>query len=216
MRHAGNVTVLIVDDHTILRQGIRALLEAHPDIEVVGEAAEGPIALELIARHRPGIVLVDICSRRANGTELTKRIAEVPDGPSVLGFVGVLDEACMDVLLKAGARGCIRKESGVERLVDAILAVADGETYFDGVTVADCPLAVCPERTAENVSRLSPRERQVLQAIAEGRSTKRIASDLGLSAKTIETHRKHIIEKLGVDNVAEMTKIALRSGMTHL
>ncbi len=210
--------VLLADDHTIVRQGLRALLEAEPDIEVVGEAADGAEAVEKSASLAPDVVVMDISMSRMNGVEATRRIARHnPETRVVVLTIHTCDEYVTSCL-KAGAKGYLVKESASSDLVQAIRAVKAGGTYLGpattlkpGIGAIERPEAA-PRRS--NGPRLTPRESQVLRFIAEGNTNRKIAATLGLSMKTIEAHRSRIMQKLDIHNIAGLTRYAIRYGIT--
>lgn len=216
------IRVLLVDDHQIVRDGLRSLLSRELDIEIVGEAENGREALELVRQHGPDVVVMDIGMKELNGIEATKRLtAEYPDVRTIALSMHS-DGRYVSEMLGSGAGGYLLKDSAIEELTQAIRTVADGGTYLSrGVTdvvLEDYVRRVSGEpATAPPATRgLSSREREVLQLIAEGLSTKQIATQLHLSGKTIETHRRQIMDKLGIYNIAGLIKFALREGLTTL
>ncbi len=214
------VRVLLVEDHAIVRQGIRVAIERLADIQVVGEAENGRTALKLVRECVPDVVLMDVLMPDMNGIDATRAIvAEFPES-RVLIFSGQCDTRMILGALKAGAKGFIMKSCGsIEELVTAIETVAFGKTFFcQQVTeciVSDYMNLRDPE-IRSIFSLISPREREILQMLAEGKNTKEIAYVLELSPKTVDTHRKHIMSKLKVCSVAELTKFAIREGLTSL
>lgn len=210
--------VLLADDHTIVRQGLRALLEAEPDIEVVGEAADGEEAVTKAAALAPDVVVMDISMPRMNGLEATRRIVRRgPDTRVVVLTIHTCDEYVVSCL-KAGAKGYLQKESASSDLVQAIRAVKVGGTYLRhalstqaGDSAIERPVA--PARPSSRPS-LTPRERQILRFIAEGNTNRKIAATLGLSVKTVEAHRTRVMQKLDIHNIAGLTRYAIRHGIT--
>lgn len=212
--------VLIADDHEILRAGLRALLLQEEDIEVVGEAADGRTALKLTKQLVPDVVIIDIGMPEMNGIDATRRIvAEVP-GVKVLALSMHADRRFVTQMLDVGASGYLLKDCAMEELAFSLKALRENRLYLSpGVAgvVVDSYLKRSAENAAESRSgRLSGREREVLQLIAEGHSTATIAEQLSLSIKTIESHRKNIMDKLELHSVAELTKYAIREGLTDL
>jgi DNA-binding NarL/FixJ family response regulator len=212
------MTILLVDDHKMMRDGLRALLEKE-DLEVVGEAASGREALAAARRLRPQVVVMDISMPDLNGIDATgKLLAEMP-GLKVIALSMNSDRRYVLAMFKAGAVGYLLKNAASEELIAAVRAVADDLTYvspsiaslivddaLDGTRAAHGPA----QRT------LSPREREVLQLLAEGRSSKDIAARLDVAVPTVETHRRQIMDKLGLRTIAELTKYAIREGLTPL
>ncbi|OGV60337.1 MAG: DNA-binding response regulator [Lentisphaerae bacterium RIFOXYA12_FULL_48_11] len=213
------IRIMLVDDHKMIRDGLRSLLEKHSNIEVIGEAADGQAAVQTARKLSPEIIIIDIGMPELNGIEATRQITALKCKPKVIGLSMHADRRYVAQMLKAGASGYILKDSAFEELVQAIETVAKGRTYLSpqiaGTVVTEF------KRTAKNddgsvFSVLTEREREVLQQISEGCSTKEIASSLGVSVKTIETHRRQIMEKLNLHSVAELTKYAIKEGLTEL
>jgi DNA-binding NarL/FixJ family response regulator len=211
--------ILLVEDHAIVREGLRSLLEKQPDMEVVGEAEDGRKALELVKELSPEIVIMDITMPNLNGVEatcyITREFAEI----RVIALSIHSNRRYVTDMLKAGASGYVLKECLFDELVQAIQAVAAGGSYLSPRVTGDVidglikRMATYAESQLSNLSR---REREVLQLVAEGRSTKEIALVLHVSTKTIEANRRQIMEKLDIHTVAELTKYAVREGLTPL
>jgi len=214
-----SVRVLLADDHGIIRQGLRSLLEGEADVEVVGEAEDGRAALQLVRELVPDIVVMDIAMPNLNGVEATRQIVgEFPETRVIALSVHSRRRFVAD-MLRAGASGYVLKECLFEELLRAIRAVVQGGTYLSpritGVIVDDYVTRL--STTAESpLAVLTDREREVLQLLAEGKSTKQIALNLHVSNKTIEANRRQIMEKLNIHSVAELTKYAVREGLTFL
>ncbi len=210
--------VLVADDHTIVRQGLKALLEGEPDIRVVGEASDGREAMRKAAALHPDVVVMDVSMPRMNGLEATARIIKEVAGTRVIALTMHDSEEYVYSLLKAGASGYLLKESAATDLVLAIRAVRQGGTYLHPAISMKVvgEYLKRPSRRARSagVDVLSGREREILQLIAEGNTNKEIASLLGLSVKTIENHRTRIMEKLEIHNVAGLTRYAISRGIT--
>jgi DNA-binding NarL/FixJ family response regulator len=209
--------VLVVDDHTIVRQGLRAILESEDDIEVVGEAADGREAVRKGMTLHPDVVVMDVSMPRMNGLEATSRL--VKDCPSirVVALTMHSSEEYVYSLLRAGARGYLLKESVSSDLVEAIHSVVGGGTYLHpciSTKVVDGYLKRprTPDRDGM-LEVLTPREREILQLIAEGHTNKEIAGLLVLAVKTIENHRTRIMDKLEIHNVAGLTRYAISKGI---
>jgi two-component system, NarL family, response regulator NreC len=211
--------ILIADDHKILRAGLRALLEKQPDMEIVGEADSGSKAITLAKKKCPHLIIMDINMPDMNGIEATKRIISEIDGIKVLALSMYADKGYVINMLKAGASGYLLKDCALEELANAIRAVMDNRTYLSPVLVDSILKDLIDLATKDDLSVysiLTSREREVLQRLAEGKTTKEIAFDLGISIKTVETHRQQISAKLGMSSVAELTKYAIREGLTSL
>ena len=212
-----SISILLADDHRIIRDGLRSLLSTMPDMEVVGEAENGRQALRIARKYNPDLVIMDISMPDLNGIEATRQILAESPGTKVLALSMHSDRQFVIQMFRAGVSGYLLKNGAFEELVLAIDTVRKNETYLSpkiaGVLVRDL-LETTEDNSASSV--LTPREREVLQLIAEGRSTKEIASDLNVSVKTVETHRRQIMDKLELRSVAELTKFALREGITDL
>ena len=228
-----SISVLIVDDHQIIREGLRSLLEHEADIKVVGDASTGRAAVKLAGELWPDVIVMDVGMPDLNGIDATRQINAAFPSPRVIALSMHADRRFATEMLKAGARGYVLKEAAFEELAAAIRAVMDGKVFLSprvaGVVVDDYVNAfrsssgtsghvagAGPEDPSSAFSKLSTREREVLQLMAEGRSTKEIARDLGVSVKTVETHRRQLMEKLHLYTVAELTKYAVREGLTAL
>lgn len=211
------IRVVIVDDHNIVREGIRTLLEKVPGIEVVGEAENGRDALQRCRELVPAVALMDMTMPGMNGIEATQRIvAEVPD-VRVLILSMHKDKRFVAQAFKAGASGYLLKDCASSELLQAVREVAAGKTYVcSGIigVVIDDYIKRLPETAAESRPVLTPREREILQLIAEGNNAKNIAFLLNINVKTVDTHRQQIMKKLKMHSVAELTKYAIREGVT--
>lgn len=213
------IRTLIADDHKIVRDGLRSLLDKHSGIEVVGEAETGRMAVKLTSKLLPDVVIMDIGMPDLNGIEATRQIITDRPGVKVIALSMHSDKRFVSGILKAGASGYLLKDCAFEELARAIQTVLSGRVYLSPQitdVVVDDYVKVTSERDRSALSSLSPREREVLQLLAEGKKTKEIAFDLSLSVKTIETHRQRIMEKLDIHTVAELTKFAIREGLTSL
>jgi two-component system response regulator NreC len=210
---------LIVDDHPIVRTGIRSLLEGQSDIEVVGEAARGEDAIEQAMRLQPGLVLMDIAMPGMNGIEATRRIRkELPD-TSVLILTMHDDEEFFFPMLRAGASGYILKETEPQELLHAIRLVHQGQAFLSPV-VAKAVLEGYIRATSgpedEAYSSLTPREKEVLRMAAVGRTNREIAETLFLSKRTVEKHRHSVMHKLGLVTREDLTRYGVRKGLIDL
>jgi DNA-binding NarL/FixJ family response regulator len=211
--------LVLADDHQLLRAGLRSLLAKERDFEIVAEASDGRQAVELVTEHAPDLAILDIGMPNLNGIDATRQIRATVPRTKVIALSMHASAPFVSRMLEAGASGYLLKDSAYEELVKAIRAVLAGQVYLSpgitGVVVEDYVrrVAVAPQ-VAE--AKLSPREREVAQLLAEGRRTKEIAGQLHVSVKTVETHRQHIMEKLNLGSIAELTKYAIREGLTEL
>ena len=214
-----STSILLVDDHAIIRQGLCSLLEKQPDIEVIAEANNGRKALELVRQLMPDIVIMDVTMPGLNGIEATRQIYNQLPQVKVIALSIHSNRRFISDMLRAGAAGYILKECLFDELVQAIQAVAAGDTYLSpritGVVVEDYINRLSTDVDSP-LSLLTSREREVLQLVAEGKSTKQIALKLHVSNKTIEANRRQIMDKLGLHSIAELTKYAIREGLTTL
>ena len=212
---SGPLRVLLVDDHTLVRSGMRALLETLPDVTVVGEAASGRDALCAIAEQAPDVALMDITMPDMNGLSATERVSREHPRVAVLIVSMHADQEFVARALRAGARGYLLKDSSRAELETAVRTVARGGTYLSpAVAKPEVDGSVTRgEAPVEPVERLSPRQREILQLIAEGRTTKEVAARLGVSVKTAETHRSTLMKRLDVHDVAGLVRFAIRVGI---
>jgi DNA-binding NarL/FixJ family response regulator len=209
------IRVLLADDHTLVRAGIRGLLEGLPGVEVVGEAGDGPEAMSKADELRPDIVLLDVGMPGLNGLEVAGRIAALDAGIRVVILSMHTSEEYVLRALRAGCAGYLVKGSAVSELEIAVRAVVRGETYLSPV-VSKRVVDDYVNRTggaADPLDALTPRQREILQLVAEGNTSKDIARLLGLAFKTVETHRGQIMERLGVHDVAGLVRFAVRVGL---
>lgn len=207
--------ILLADDHRLVREGLRSLLEKIPSIEVVAEASDGLEALELLKATRPDIVLMDITMPRLNGVVAVGRISkEYPRTKAIVVSIHAAEEYVWQAL-RAGACGYLIKDAEASELATAIQAVMNGETYLSP-RVSRAAIRNYFERTGNSqgpLERLTPRQREVLQLIAEGQNTKAIASTLKISVKTVEAHRQQMMKRLDVHDVPGLVRYAIRSGL---
>ena len=206
--------VLLADDHGIVRRGMRALLELEPDIEVVGEAADGLDALRLCDTLRPEMAILDIAMPSLNGIEVAARILKRDPAMKVILLSMHADESYVVRALLAGAKGYLLKEATEEDLVPAVRAVAAGKSFFSPAVsrllLEDYVRQLKQRGLEDSYHLLTDREREVLQLLAEGRSNKEVAAVLGVGLSTIETHRANLMQKLGLRNTAEIVLYAVR------
>lgn len=209
------VRVLLADDHVLVRTGIKMLLNSVEGVEVVGEASDGRQAVELAAKLRPRIVLMDISMQNLNGLEATAQIQREQPDTRVIILSMSSDETHVAQALRAGAAGYLLKDASPEELSLALTAVDGGNTYLTP-RVSKQVVEGFVGRLGEgdtSLDVLTPRQREILQLIAEGQGTKEIAFKLGLSVKTVETHRAQIMDRLNIRDVPGLTRFAIRNGM---
>jgi len=207
------IRLLLVDDHTIMRESLRAVLEREPDIKVLGEASEGETALARVRELAPDLVLTDISMPGFDGIELTQRILSASPGVKVLALSTHLDRRFVAQMLAAGAQGYVNKTAGLDELLRAIRAVAAGERYLCQAVAA--MLLNAPAGEGAKV-KLGWREIEVLKKIALGETSSVIAESLYISPRTVETHRRNILRKLELHNIAGLTQYAIREGLISL
>jgi DNA-binding NarL/FixJ family response regulator len=208
------IRVLIAEDHKLVREGLRALLRREADIQIVAEASDGLEALQQVAARHPDLVVMDAGLPGLSGIEATRRLKAVQPSLPVLILSMHDDAKTVDQALRAGARGYILKGLGVADLCQAIRTVHRGELYLSP-QLAERTLPGFLSSDAEPVDPLSPREREVLQLIAEGYTSRQIAERLELSRRTVENHRTNIMSKLGIRTVAGLVRYALREGIVR-
>lgn len=214
-----SVRVVLADDHRIIREGLRSLLEKEPGMKVVGEADNGRTTVNLAERLRPDVIVMDLSMPGLNGMEATRQIVGRVPGVKVLVLSMHSDKRFVGGALNAGASGYLLKDCAFDELARAIGVVLAGQTYLSpGIahTVVESYVRRMPAGDESTPPVLTARKREVLQLIAEGKSMKDIASALNVSVKTVETHRAQIMAKLDVRSVAELTKFAIREGLTSL
>jgi DNA-binding NarL/FixJ family response regulator len=214
-----NIKVLLVDDHAIIREGLRSLLEKQPEMEVIADTDDGRKAVELVRERLPDVVVMDITMRGLNGIEATRQIAQDFPAVKVIALSIHSKRRYVTDMLSAGASGYILKECLFDELVQAIHAVVAGGRYLSpritDVVVDDYVKRLSAVNNSP-LEILTSRQREVLQLVAEGKSTKQIALDLHVSTKTIEANRRQIMDKLDIHSIAELTKYAVREGLTTL
>jgi DNA-binding NarL/FixJ family response regulator len=213
------IQVLLADDHKIVRDGLRVLIERCHDMQVIAEAEDGRKAFQLARKHKPDVVIMDISMPGLNGIDATRQILDEAPGAKVIALSMHSDKQFVDGMLRAGAVGYLLKDCAADELIQCIRIVLSGRICLSpGITGFLVNEYLHPTRDEVLAPRteLSVREREVLQLIAEGRSTKDIANSLHISIKTVETHRKNIMEKANLHSVAELTKYAIRHGLTSV
>ncbi len=213
------IRVLISDDHKIVRDGLKALIEKEADMGVIAEADNGRTTVQLVQKLRPGIVIMDVTMPDMNGIDATRKIVEKNPGVRVIGLSMHSESRYILGMLDAGASGYLLKDCAFEELVTAIRHVAGGNTYLSP-QIADLVVKGYIDKTRGNYHLPSaiptPREREVLQLLAEGMATRKIASHINVSVKTVETHRRNMMKRLGILSLAQLTKYAIREGLVSI
>ena len=213
------IHVLIADDHALMREGLRTLIERRPDMSVVGEAGNGIEALSMAAHLSPHVAVMDVAMPDMNGIEATRRMAKAHPATKIIALSVHTDRRFVLEMLKAGAFGYLPKDCAFDELAMAVRSVAAGKIYISPEVAGDVmqeflsPGAHLPKTPVEC---LSEREREVFQRLAEGQTIKEAAFEMGISPKTVETFRRRLMEKLDVRSVADLTKYAIREGITAL
>jgi DNA-binding NarL/FixJ family response regulator len=212
-----SIRVIVADDHTMIRSGLRALLDRAPDIEVVGEAQDGRQAIQQAQELQPNVVLLDIAMPNLNGIEAARQITAKQEGVGIVILSMHSDEGYVLKALKAGARGYLLKDSSEIDIINAVRAVSAGKAYFSpeiSRMMADDYLRQMQQRGVEDsYELLTSREREILQMLAEGKSNKEVAVALDLSLHTVETHRSNILQKLNLHSIPELILYAVRKGI---
>ncbi|MFN7921921.1 MAG: response regulator transcription factor [Bryobacteraceae bacterium] len=206
------IRVLLADDHTILRKGVRLLIDSQPDMEVVGEASNGREAIAETQRIKPDVVLMDVSMPELNGIEGTRQICSEAASTRVLALSMHKDSTYIREILRAGARGYLLKDSDDDDLLRAIRAVSRGEAFLSPA-ISDVVLTDYRKHVANPVDTLTGREREILTMIAEGKTNKEIANTLNLSVYTVESHRGSVMEKLNLHNTGDIVRFAIRNGL---
>ena len=219
MQELKTIRVMLAEDHAIVREGLRSLLEKQPDMEIVYEAEDGRVAVEQARELSPDVVIMDIKMPHLNGIEATRQITNEFPQIKIIALSGHSNKQFVTDMLEAGAMGYVLKECLFDELLQAIRAVTAGETYLSpkitGIVVED--YLRCLATVADSqLSILTSREREVLQLVAEGKSTKQIASELNVSTKTVEAHRHRTMEKLNAHTIADLVKIAIIENLVAL
>jgi DNA-binding NarL/FixJ family response regulator len=210
------IRVLLADDHTIVRAGIRSLLEKQPGLQVVAEAADGRQALALAEAHRPDIILLDIGMPGLNGLETTARLRQTVPTARIIILSMHANEEYVVQAIQAGAAGYVLKQSAIDDLGAAIKTVLSGATYLCPILASRLPGSAGDKAglSRSPLQTLTPRQREILQLIAERKNTKEIAGLLGLSPKTVEFHRAQLMERLHIFDVPGLVRYAIQSGVT--
>lgn len=214
-----SIKVLLADDHKILREGLKSILESESNIEVIAEANDGRETVSLVRKLELDVVVMDVAMPDMNGVDATRKINQLVPNVHVLALSGHNDGVYVKGMLEAGAKGYLLKDAATDELITAINTVSRGRIYVSP-SITDTLVGDYLKRVKGEIGpdtqTLSTREREVLQLVAEGRSTAYIAEALHLSARTIETHRKRIMDKLDMRTIAELTKYAIREGITSV
>jgi two-component system, NarL family, response regulator NreC len=209
------IRVLLADDHVLVREGLRALLTKETDIQVVAEAGDGREALQAARETRPDVAAMDLSMPLLNGLEAARQMAEWEQGPGVILLTVHAEDRYVLEAVRAGARGYVLKKQAAADLVRAIREVAGGGVYLSpGISAAVVEAVRSPRAPAEEP--LTAREREVLQLVAEGKTTKEIAVLLGVSVKTADAHRTRLMQKLDIHDIASLTRYAIRQGIIQL
>lgn len=214
------IRVLLADDHALFRSGVKSELEMHDDIRVIGEAENGIEAVNLTRKINPDVVIMDVSMPQLNGIEATRRIKADQPLTAIIGLSIHRESHLVKGLLSAGASGFLLKTIKPSSLVRAVREVADGQAYLSPEIakdiVSDYWTASDPKLEKSEIGRLTPREREVVQLLAEGNKSREAAEILHISVKTVETHRKQIMDKLKIRSLPQLTKWAIRNGLTSL
>ncbi|MEO5365856.1 MAG: response regulator transcription factor [Magnetococcus sp. WYHC-3] len=218
MKPIKRITVLLAEDHGIVREGLRGLLEAHDDIEVVGESATGRQAVEMTRKLNPAVIVMDIAMPRLNGLEAARQIRQTVPAVKVLILSAHNDDTYVEKAMEMGVAGYLIKQTSADFLAKAIREVEKGNTYFSSAIVKKCShydqqASKRKQPPKTKIASLSPREMEVLQLIAEGEANKQIAAELGVSIKTVEKHRDHLMHKLDIHDTASLTRYAISAGV---
>jgi len=210
-------TIVVADDHKIVREGIRKLLETRDDFKVVGEASDGEEAVQLVLEKKPDVALMDIWMPRLSGIDATRRIGKRGLDTKVLVLSMHASRSYVEEVLRAGASGYIVKNAAAQDLLNAIDAVRSGVSYLSPVITQQVVDAIArpADASPSGVAALTDREREVLQLIAEGLSSKEIAGMLGVSLKTVDSHRSNLMEKLDIHKVSGLVRFAIRTGLVE-
>ena len=214
---ATRIRILLADDHTVMRRGLRLLLEQQADFQVIGEADDGRQAVELAASLHPDVAVLDIGMPQLNGIEATQKIVTADPAIAVVVLSMHSDETYVLRALKAGAKGYLLKSSAEADLIQGVRAVAEGKSFFSPVIgrmlLEDYMRQVAKREVEDSYDLLTPREKEILQLVAEGRTNKEVANILKLSVYTVEGHRGSILEKLNLHSVPELILYAVRKGI---
>ena len=212
------ITILLVEDHAIVRQGLSALLNAEPEFKMLGEARNGREAVEMAKKLRPDVILMDIAMPVLNGLEATRQILTANPAARVLILSAHSDDVYVERMTEAGVAGFLEKQSSAEVLTKAIREVANGRSFFSPAIAKRLASDPAKPRGRDglllaNGTKLTSRESEVLQLVAEGHANKQVAAELGISIKTVEKHRQHVMDKLNIHETAGLTRYAIAHGI---
>ncbi|MBI5215080.1 MAG: response regulator transcription factor [Ignavibacteriae bacterium] len=214
-----NTKILLVDDHLILREGLRSMLSKQPDFEIIGEAENGTLAIEQAEKLHPHVIVMDVSLPDINGIEATKTILSFSPATKIIALSMHSEKRFVMNMLRAGASGYLLKDCAFEELISAIRFVLTGNLYISptlGSEIIKDYLKQISHLPDDEIDVLTPKEREILKLLASGKALKEIAYDLNISVKTAETHRQHITEKLGIYTTAELTQYAIVKGVIVL
>ena len=210
------ITILLAEDHTIVREGFRRMLELEDDFEIIAEAADGRQAVALAKKFRPDVLLMDIAMPLLNGLEATRQVMKALPTARVLMLSAHNDYAYVENAIQAGAMGFLLKQTSAHEVCRAIREVFAGKSFFSPTItkrLAQQKLSARPNQSRQSAAELTAREMEVLQLIAEGKANKQTASELGIGIKTVEKHREHLMEKLDIHDTAGLTRYAIGAGI---
>nr|WP_319492935.1 response regulator transcription factor [uncultured Desulfobacter sp.] len=213
------INIILADDHHVIREGLRLLIDNEKDLLVIAEADSGRTAVSAVKKLKPDIVVMDVSMPELNGMEATRKIMSEAPGTKVLALSMYSDKRFVNGMFQAGVSGYILKNCIARELVSAIRLVAKGQVYISpeiAETIVEGYLSHAVLENSSNRGNLTHREREILQLISEGQHTKEIAETLHVSTKTVDAHRRNIMEKIGINSIAGLTKFAIREGITTL
>ena len=209
-------TILLVDDHQIFLEAVQSLFEPLPEFQIVATADNGLSAIERARQHAPDIIIMDVSMPDLNGIDATRRILEIVPKTKIIALSMHTDKHFVLEMIKAGASGYLRKDDAFDELIRAIRVVSRGESYLSPKLSSVILKCLQGSSTKNNMEDLSPREKDVLKLLAAGKNTRQVGELLFISAKTVESHRSNIMKKLDLWNLADLTKYAIRNGLTGL
>jgi two-component system, NarL family, response regulator NreC len=214
-----SVRILLVDDHKIVRVGLRSLIEKQSDWTVCGEAEDGQEAIELARKHQPDVVVMDIGLPKLDGSEATRSICAIVPDVKIVALSVHQNASFVARMLRAGAKGYVPKSAAYEELVDAVKTIVEGKHYVSPIVtgfVVEQFILEESQKSASGVDLLTPTERQVLTGIASGLQSKEIAAELDVSPRTVDTHRQSVMKKLNASGIADLTRMAIQFGLIEL
>lgn len=214
-----SIKILLADDHHIIRQGIRALLEVQEDFEIVAEAGDGRTAVKLARQYSPDVIVMDVSMPELNGIDASRQILRENNGAKVIALSMYSDKRFITGMLEAGVSGYLLKNCVAAELIFAIRSVVKGQKYLSPQILGEVVegyLVHLSRNKLQSDAPLSPREREIVQLVAEGKDSRQVAECLHISPKTVESHKRRIMEKLEIHSVAALTKFAIRQGLTSV